>query len=209
MMRLAVLAGVLLCIGACSPKITGAIQGSATASIGTAGPMATYGNALAPPAFYSFCTRQPRLCSTKGSKSPVNLSAERERQLRRVNVSVNASVREEPDIVTEGAADFWTPATAVGDCEDIAILKKQRLLDLGWPASSLLLTVVRPKYSDEGHTLLTVRTDRGDLVLDNLTDRISHWSDTAYRYYARQSITRQGGWEFIRKAAPAGRAPKA
>ena len=139
----------------------------------------------------------------EGKGRPVAMSAGRERQLR----SVNASVREEPDSVTEGAPDVWTVATNVGDCEDIAILKKKRLLALGWPASSLLLTVVRPQYGNEGHTLLTVRTSRGDLVLDNLDDTVRPWSATSYRYYARQSVVRQGSWEFIRKEeAPARKA---
>ncbi len=140
----------------------------------------------------------------EGKGRPVAMSAGRERQLR----SVNASVREEPDSVTEGAPDVWTVATNVGDCEDIAILKKKRLLALGWPASSLLQTVVRPQYGNEGHTLLTVRTSRGDLVLDNLDDTVRPWSATSYRYYARQSVVRQGSWSSSeRRRRPPARPP--
>ena len=197
MSKSAALAAALLVAAGCTPLTTGAIDGIATGSIGLPTPMATYGDALAPPAFYDFCFRFPRLCGTSGSKAPSTLSPDAERQLQRVNASVNAAVREVPDALSEGGEDVWMPATAVGDCEDIAILKKQRLLDLGWPASSLLLTVVSEPGSEEGHTLLTVRTDRGDLVLDNLTDGIRQWWNTPYRYYARQAVGGTGRWEFI------------
>ena len=193
------MAGAALCASGCSPTVTGSIDVNPTGSIGRPALMKTYGDALAPPSFYSFCSREKRLCSTKGKRDPVALNAERIRQMQSVNASVNASVREVPDSVSEGAEDVWTVATSVGDCEDIAILKKKRLMALGWPASSLLLTVVRPRFSDEGHTLLTVRTDSGDFVLDNLNNSVKPWTSTSYRYYARQSVARQGGWEFIRE----------
>lgn len=208
MSRLVIAAVALLCASACTPVTTGAIDGIAKGSSGVPRPMATYGDALAPAAFYSFCAREKRLCNTRGATVPTVLTARRAEQLVRVNAAVNASVREVPDILSEGAEDVWTPATSVGDCEDIAILKKKRLLDLGWPASDLLLTVVRPRDSDTGHTLLTVRTDRGDLVLDNLTDRVKHWWDTPYRFYARQSVGRSDKWEFIGKDAAASAAGK-
>ncbi len=150
MSKSAALAAALLGAAGCTPLTTGAIDGIATGSIGLPTPMATYGDALAPPAFYDFCFRFQNLCSTSGSKDPSTLSPDAERQLQRVNASVNAAVREIPDALSEGGEDVWMPATAVGDCEDIAILKKQRLLDLGWPASSLLLTVVREPGNERG-----------------------------------------------------------
>ncbi len=58
------------------------------------------------------------------------------------------------------------PPTA-GDCEDIALLKRRDLIEKGWPVGALLMTVVR-QANGEGHAVLTVLTDRGDLVLDNL-----------------------------------------
>ena len=36
----------------------------------------------------------------------------------------------------------------------------------GWPESKLLITVVRDE-NNEGHAVLTVRTDEGDFILDN------------------------------------------
>jgi predicted transglutaminase-like cysteine proteinase len=71
------------------------------------------------------------------------------------------------------------------------------LLKRGWPASALLLTVVRARFSPEGHTVLTVRTSKGDLVLDSRSRRVKDWMRTPYRYYARQSQSATGKWDRI------------
>ena len=39
-----------------------------------------------------------------------------------------------------------------------------------------------------------VRTDRGDLVLDNQDGRVMLWKDTAYEFVKRQSQTDSGKW---------------
>ena len=41
----------------------------------------------------------------------------------------------------------------------------------GWPASSLLMTVVRDEKG-EGHAVLTARTVQGDFILDNKVDEV-------------------------------------
>jgi len=64
--------------------------------------------------------------------------------------------------------------------------KRKMLLQAGWPREALLITVVRDKAGD-GHAILTVKTDRGEYVLDNQTDAILLWSDTGYRFVKRQS----------------------
>ena len=40
----------------------------------------------------------------------------------------------------------------------------------------------------------TVRTDRGDFVLDNMRNKILLWSETEYRYLKRQSSANAGKW---------------
>ena len=67
---------------------------------------------------------------------------------------------------------------------------------LGWPASSLLATVVLQSNGD-GHAVLTVRTSRGDFVLDNLSDEILAWNETDYRFLKRVSARHSGHWEGI------------
>ncbi len=48
-----------------------------------------------------------------------------------------------------------------------------------------------------GHAVLTVRTDRGDLVLDNQIEAVLPWYRTPYRYIKRQSETNAGRWTRI------------
>ena len=71
-----------------------------------------------------------------------------------------------------------------------------RAIELGVPAGSLLITVVRQPNGD-GHAVLTVRTDRGDYVLDNMRQKILHWTKTDYRYLKRQSSRHSGQWVSI------------
>ena len=46
----------------------------------------------------------------------------------------------------------------------------------------------------DGHAVLTVRTDRGDFILDNLVSKVLDWRDTRYRYLKRQSTANAGKW---------------
>lgn len=160
--------------------------------------METRGPAFAPPAFSPFCSREARLCSTSGRSKVVALTPQREAELQQVNRSVNSRIKEVSDMVTTGKADDWRVPTTVGDCEDFAILKKKELMKRGWPASALLLTVARNR--GEGHTVLTVRTSKGDLILDNLTSTVRDWSKTPYQYFARQAQGNGKNWERIGRA---------
>jgi predicted transglutaminase-like cysteine proteinase len=159
------------------------------------------GKGFAPPAFRSFCGRMASLCNTRSGARVVQLTDEKSRQLRAINSSVNSSIKQQSDMRTNGVEDMWMVPTKAGDCEDFAILKKRELLRRGWPAASLLLTVARLPFSNEGHVVLTVRTSSGDLILDNRTNSVKDWSSTSYRYYARQS-QKSSGWDRIGKAIP-------
>ena len=117
-----------------------------------------------------------------------------------MNRSVNSRITEISDRAAVGKDDDWRLPTVSGDCEDIAILKKRELMKRGWPASVLLLTVA--SYHGEGHTVLTVRTSAGDLVLDNLTNSVRDWSSTPYSYFARQAQGNGRRWERIGAAKP-------
>jgi predicted transglutaminase-like cysteine proteinase len=161
--------------------------------------MDSRGVAFPPPAFKSFCAHEPRLCGSTGSKKSVTLTPGRRAELESVNVAVNRRISEVSDRQSVGKDDDWRLPTTSGDCEDIAILKKAELMKRGWPASVLLLTVARS--GGEGHVVLTVRTDKGDLVLDNQTNAIRDWSRSPYRYFARQSQSQHGKWERIGKSS--------
>ena len=116
-----------------------------------------------------------------------------------VNVEVNHSIKPMNDSEIYGKAEVWTlPTDMVGDCEDYVLLKQQKLAERGVPLSSLLITVVR-KPDGEGHAVLTLRSDKGDLVLDNLTDEVRQWDETGYRFLKRQSSSDTGRWVSIRE----------
>ena len=66
------------------------------------------------------------------------------------------------------------------------LLKRRMLIERGWPESTLLITVVRDE-NNEGHAVLTARTDIGDLVLDNKRKEVLRWTDTPYTFVKQQS----------------------
>ncbi len=76
--------------------------------------------------------------------------------------------------------------------------KRRDLMREGVALSNLLITVVR-KPDGEGHAVLTVRTSKGDFVLDNLTDSVRQWDMTGYRYLKRQASDHTGHWVTIRE----------
>ena len=53
-----------------------------------------------------------------------------------------------------------------------------------------------------GHLVLTVRTDRGDLVLDNRRPNVVAWQLTGYVWTMRQSERNPRYWVEINQGAP-------
>lgn len=53
-----------------------------------------------------------------------------------------------------------------------------------------------------GHLVLTVRTDRGDLVLDNLSGRVTAADETNYTWLKRQSAIHPTLWVRIGANSP-------
>lgn len=88
------------------------------------------------------------------------------------------------------------PVSGKGDCEDYVLLKQRELMARGWPQSALLITVVRDE-NNEGHAVLTVRTDLGDLILDNKNSKILAWNQTPYTYIKWQSAMDPRLWESL------------
>ena len=93
-----------------------------------------------------------------------------------------------------GVVERWNyPDDGYGDCEDYALQKRKMLMQAGWPREALLMTVVRDQNGD-GHAMLTVKTDKGEYILDNQRDEILLWSDTGYRFVKRQSQSDPNVW---------------
>ncbi len=96
-----------------------------------------------------------------------------------------------------GTDEFWTyPVSGYADCEDYVLEKRRQLMANGFPASALLITFVLMK-NGEGHAILTIRTDRGDLTLDSLESRILPWQYSPYKIVGRQSPEDAGKWENV------------
>src|SRR5690606_30337389 len=108
----------------------------------------------------AFCKARADLCASTGSIRKMEMTAARQQELKDVNLQVNRRIREVSDLEVHGQKDVWRLPDDVGDCEDFSILKKKELMKRGWPASTLLLTVVT--VGGEGHVVLTAITDQGD-----------------------------------------------
>ena len=115
------------------------------------------------------------------------------RQLVAINDAINTSIVPVTDKDLYRINEFWTYPDGKGDCEDFALEKRRHLIANGWDPSALLMTVVR-QQNGEGHAVLMVRTDRGDLVLDNQDGRVLLWNDTPYQFIKRQSQTDSRKW---------------
>lgn len=161
--------------------------------------MATGGLTSQPIGHYDFCKQHPGECSIRpASLAPATLTDGLMRKLLNVTARVNASVKPMSDMDIYGTDEVWAyPDKGVGDCEDYVLEKRRQLSRMGVSLADLLITVVR-KPDGEGHAVLTVRTDGGDYVLDNLTDKVKPWDQTGYRFLKRQAIDNTGRWVSIR-----------
>jgi predicted transglutaminase-like cysteine proteinase len=157
-----------------------------------------------PPGWIEFCARQPGECaSTMAAPQNFALSRKTWRALVQVNNWVNETIKPLGDLEHWGVLERWSyPDDGYGDCEDYALLKRRMLIEAGWPREALLLTLVRGR-DGEGHAVLTVTTDKGDYVLDNMSWDILLWSKTGYRFVKRQSQYDPNVWVSLGDSAPA------
>jgi predicted transglutaminase-like cysteine proteinase len=144
-----------------------------------------------PHGWVEFCARQPGECA---GTTPAPRRREAWVDLVRVNKWVNQTIKPLSDLEHWGVVEHWSyPDDGYGDCEDYMLLKRRMLIQSGWPREAVLVTVVRNK-KDEGHAVLTVATNKGDYILDNVTDDILLWSETGYSFVKRQSRSNPNEW---------------
>lgn len=157
-----------------------------------------------PIGWVEFCAEQPRECRTAATAPrDVVLSAAAWKDLVRINDRVNEQIKPITDLEHHGVIEKWSyPDDGYGDCEDYVLLKRRMLIAAGWPREALLITVVREPNGD-GHAVLTVKTDKGDFILDNQNAAILHWSETAYRFVKRQSQSDPNRWVSLGDNRPA------
>ena len=184
--RARVAAAVALLFGSAVPAFAGS-------------PMITGGLTSQPIGHYEFCKANPVECAIRTPDTgPEHMTGSLWKEISNVNVGVNRNVRPMNDFDIYGKDEVWAYPAGMGDCEDYVLEKRRDLQLKGISLSNLLITVVR-KPDGEGHAVLTVRTDKGEFILDNLTDKVRLWDETGYRYLKRQASDHTGRWVSIRE----------
>jgi predicted transglutaminase-like cysteine proteinase len=158
----------------------------------------------APIGWTEFCAEHRRECEAQPMEArDVVLTSAAWRDLVRINRWANTKIKPVTDMEHWGVVERWSyPDDGYGDCEDYVLLKRRMLMQAGWPRQALLITVVRDSRGD-GHAVLTVKTDKGELILDNQNEEILLWSDTSYRFVKRQSQTDPNVWVSLGDTRPA------
>lgn len=154
-----------------------------------------YSASLAPPGFAGICSRYAWACSNSGQG---NVKTEKTMLsvARSVNARFNRSIAPRTDQQAYGRSEYWTlPNRGLGDCEDYALAKQKALIEQGVPPNRLYLaTVVLPRNL---HTVLIMRTDSGDYVLDNLSARVKLWHATRYTFMKMQNSQDRRRWDAV------------
>lgn len=140
-----------------------------------------------------FCRREAAECAVDPSEEAIiNLTPRLWNTIAAVNRQVNVNIQSITDEEHWGVPDRWDlPSDGAGDCEDYQLLKRRALVEQGLPRRAMRMTVVIDEKG-EGHAVLMVRTNRGDLVLDNKTNSVRPWYETGYVYVKRESQDRVG-----------------
>jgi len=169
---------------------------------------ATVGAATAVPfGWMDFCARQPQECDQPVlAPADFDLTPRTWETLIRINQKVNAAIVPVSNLEHWGTRmDHWDyPSDGKGDCKIYALEKRRLLMAIGLPRQALLMTIVRDR-NDQGHAILTVKTNSGDFILDNLTDEIKPWDATGYRFVKRQSQEDPNVWVAIEMPKQANR----
>jgi predicted transglutaminase-like cysteine proteinase len=152
---------------------------------------------LPPMAHTMFCVHYRDECRVRPlfRGGPVQLTEARWADLKEVNETVNSAIIPEPNELGL-AAEIWLIDPKRGDCNDYAVSKRHRLLSRGWPQRALLLSEVVTVWGKH-HLVLVVRTQSGDLVLDNLAAQIRPWPRTPYRWIGIQSPNNPQYWNVV------------
>ena len=150
-----------------------------------------------PRGHWELCQQRPVECTARTRSSRVvAMNDDVMAVLRSVNDRVNRAVRPMTDLQQHGIVERWSYPGAYGDCEDYVLAKRNMLLGYGFKPGDLLITVAELP-DGEAHAVLSVRTDRGEYILDNVDRSVRHWTRTKLRFIKRQSARHAGTWVSI------------
>lgn len=195
-LRAAILAGVFLMGGRAA---LAEMPASGAFKVASSTQATTSTETLAPMGWVQFCrdyANDPRKPCARSTMPPVDIRMDSYawKELNRINTAVNSEIAPLTDREHWNVVDRWDfPDDGKGDCEDYVIEKRHRLMKAGFPRQALLVTVVRD-LEGEGHAVLTVKTDKGDYILDNMNEAIRPWTATGYKFVKRQSQVDPNVW---------------
>lgn len=150
-----------LCVALCLP-----LGVSAKDAVVTAHRLQERALVLAPYPFIKLCHNRPDQCEAKHGKTEVALDQRDLQRLATINATVNHSIRPRND---PPGTDNWSLDVTSGDCEDYALAKRRELIESGLSARAIRLAVGTTREG-EAHAVVIVRTDKGDIALDNSSD---------------------------------------
>ena len=174
--NLALAAGAALSLTACATTAPGASA------------MRDGGLVMPPAGWMDFCGRNADDPSCK----VVQLDDARFKQLQAVQSAVR-QIHAVDDKKEYGRAEYWQVATKAGDCEDIALAAREKLIALGWPHAAVRLATAWTEQRAY-HTVLTIDAARNGvqttLVLDSRFPIVMSWTrleQIGYRFHIRQA----------------------
>jgi predicted transglutaminase-like cysteine proteinase len=176
----------------------GARAAAPAADLPLATAAAEQGSATAPLGWADFCRKNPSDCAVGDLHARVvTLTPQSWRAIVSINDRVNRAVAPVTDQEQWGLLESWDyPSEGKGDCEDYVLQKRQLLIAAGLPRQALLVTVVSDRKG-EGHAVLTVKTDRGEFILDNQSLKVVAWTSSGYRFVKRQSQESPNRWVWL------------
>ena len=181
--------GLLAALALCAGLFCGGVQAQTLAALPSASAGLTVGGEARPIlAWTEFCQSYPAECAfNRDEPARIALTPALWSTIVSVNRRVNRAIEPVTDQEHWGRPDRWDLAEdGRGDCEDFQLLKRHMLAEAGLPRRAMRMTVVIDEKG-EGHAVLTLITDRGDLVLDNKTNAILPWHKTGYVFIKRES----------------------
>jgi predicted transglutaminase-like cysteine proteinase len=157
---------------------------------------------------FTMMLNRAALSARSDARAEEALTQPRWRELVAINRAVNRAIKAQSDADQYGVAERWSMpileaqedgAQARGDCEDYALEKRARLLAAGWAPAAVLLAVAELPGGGR-HTVVIARTDRGDIVLDNLHSTPQPAALLEYAWISRQTGTSLSSWSQARLA---------
>jgi predicted transglutaminase-like cysteine proteinase len=140
--------------------------------------LSTHTAATAPLGFQIFCLQNAAQC-VETQDSQATYSPKIHTKVTSVNLNINSTIIARNDV----GMDQWALNPTEGDCEDYALSKRAQLVSAGMPAGALrIATALTPEGI--GHAVLVMRTNQGDLVLDNLNNIVKPFNEVDIKILA-------------------------